>query len=42
MIWLGPLQWEGQHALVYSCSPYLDRLKVQAFAYFMERRPAAV
>lgn len=42
VIWLGPLQWDGQHAPVYSCKPCLDRLKAQALAYSMERRPTAV
>ncbi|MGW2613608.1 hypothetical protein [Streptomyces sp. NPDC001500] len=42
VIWLGPLQWDGQHAPVHACEPCLDRLKGQALAYFMERRPAAV
>jgi len=42
LIWLGPLQWDGQHAPVYVFEPCLDRLKAQALACFMERRPAAV
>ncbi|WTJ12278.1 hypothetical protein OID55_18625 [Streptomyces sp. NBC_00715] len=42
VIWLGPLQWDGQRAPVYVCEPCLDRLKAQALDYFMERRPAAV
>ncbi len=32
VIWLGPLQWDGQHAPVYSCKPCLDRLKAHALA----------
>lgn len=42
VIWLGPLQWDGQHAPVHACEPCLDRLKAQALAYFKERRPASV
>ncbi|WP_435601416.1 hypothetical protein [Streptomyces sp. C10-9-1] len=41
MIWLGPVQWDGQHAPFYACEPCLDRLQAQALAYFMERRPAS-
>ncbi|AZQ40037.1 hypothetical protein EJ357_47150 [Streptomyces cyaneochromogenes] len=40
VIYLGPVQWDGQHAPFYACEPCLDRLKAQAFAYFMDRRPA--
>ncbi|WP_338117283.1 hypothetical protein [Streptomyces viridochromogenes] len=42
VIWLGPLQWDGRPAPVYSCKPCLDRLKARALAYFMQRRPVAV
>ena len=42
VIWLGPLQRDGQHDPVYVCQPCLDSLKAQALAYFMERRPTAV
>lgn len=41
VIWLGPVQWDGQHAPFYACEPCLDRLQAQALAYFMERRPAS-
>ena len=41
VIWLGPVQWDGQHAPFYACEPCLDRLKAQALAYFMERRPTS-
>jgi hypothetical protein len=36
-----PVQWDGQHAPLYACEPCLDRLKAQALAYFMERRPTS-
>lgn len=39
--WLGLVQRAGQHAPFYACEPSLDRLKAQAPAYFMERRPAS-
>lgn len=41
VIWLGPVQWDGQHAPFYACEPCLARLKAQALAYFMERRPTS-
>jgi hypothetical protein len=41
VIWLGPVQWDGQHAPFYACGPCLDGLKAQALAYFGERRPAS-
>ena len=41
VIWLGPVQWDGQHAPFYACEPCLDRLHAQALAYFMERRLAS-
>lgn len=41
VIWLGPVQWGGQHAPFHACEPCLDRLKARALAYFMERRPAS-
>lgn len=40
VIWLGPVQWDGQHAPFYACEPCLDRLKARALAYVMNRRPA--
>ncbi|AZM61079.1 MULTISPECIES: hypothetical protein [Streptomyces] len=40
VVWLGPLQWDGQHAPVYACEDDLNRLKAQALAYFMQRQPA--
>ncbi|WP_406501189.1 hypothetical protein [Streptomyces sp. NBC_00500] len=42
MIWLGPVQWDGQHAPFMVCEGCLDRLKRQANAYFRQRQPAAV
>lgn len=39
VIWLGPVQWDGQHAPFYACEPCLNRLKRQANAYFMQRQP---
>ncbi|MEU6406317.1 hypothetical protein [Streptomyces sp. NPDC046985] len=35
VIWLGPVQWDGQHAPFCACEPCLERLKAQALAYFM-------
>ncbi|WP_432198886.1 hypothetical protein [Streptomyces sp. bgisy027] len=40
VIWLGPVQWDGQHAPFMACEPCLDRLKRQALAYFMAHQPA--
>jgi hypothetical protein len=40
VIWLGPVQWDGQHAPFMVCKGCLDRLKRQANAYFMQRQPA--
>ncbi|WP_325052006.1 hypothetical protein [Streptomyces triticagri] len=42
VLWLGPLQWDGQHAPVYACSPCLARIQAQATRYFYQRRPAVV
>ncbi|WP_330306228.1 MULTISPECIES: hypothetical protein [unclassified Streptomyces] len=42
MIWLGPVQWDGQHAPFMACEGCLDRLKRQANAYFIQRQPAAI
>ncbi|WP_330309904.1 MULTISPECIES: hypothetical protein [unclassified Streptomyces] len=42
VIWLGPVQWDGQHAPFMVCEGCLDRLKRQANAYFRQRQPAAV
>ncbi|WP_405893652.1 hypothetical protein OG272_15515 [Streptomyces sp. NBC_00104] len=39
VIWLGPLQWDGQHAPVFTCEPCLNRIKTQALAYFLARQP---
>ncbi|MDX3298566.1 hypothetical protein PV569_33435 [Streptomyces scabiei] len=41
VIWLGPVQWDGQHAPLMACEPCLDRLKAQAERYFVQREPAA-
>lgn len=40
VIWLGPVQWDGQHAPFMACDPCLDRLKAQAEQYFVQRVPA--
>lgn len=40
VIWLGPVQWDGQHAPFMACGDCLTRLKAQALAYFMQRQPA--
>ncbi len=34
VIWLGPVQWGGQHAPLYACEQSLNRLRLQALAYF--------
>ncbi|MDX3672678.1 hypothetical protein [Streptomyces europaeiscabiei] len=41
VIWLGPVQWDGQHAPLMTCEPCLDRLKEKAERYFVQREPAA-
>ncbi|MEH0577961.1 hypothetical protein QBA54_26570 [Streptomyces sp. B21-108] len=41
VIWLGRCSGTGSTHPFYACEPCLDRLKAQAFAYFMERRPAS-
>ena len=40
MIWLGPVQWDGQHAPFMACADCLARLQRQALTYFMQRQPA--
>ncbi|WP_411152953.1 hypothetical protein [Streptomyces sp. A30] len=40
VIWLGPVQWDGQHAPFMACGDCLARLKRQANAYFMQHQPA--
>jgi hypothetical protein len=40
VIWLGPVQWDGQHAPFMCCGDCLARLKKQALDYFMQRQPA--
>ncbi|MDX2758377.1 hypothetical protein [Streptomyces europaeiscabiei] len=40
VIWLGPVQWDGQHAPFMACEPCLNRLKAQAEKYFIQREPA--
>jgi hypothetical protein len=40
VLYLGPVQVDGQHAPFYACEPCVDRLTRRALAYFMERRPA--
>jgi len=42
VIYLGPVQWDGQHAPFMACSECLDRLQRQAVEYFMQRRPVGV
>ncbi|MEV6588148.1 hypothetical protein [Streptomyces acidicola] len=42
VVWLGPLQWDGQHAPFMACEDCLNRLKGQAIAYFLQRRTASV
>jgi hypothetical protein len=41
VIWLGPVQRDGQHAPFYACVPCLNRLKRQANACFLQWRPTA-
>lgn len=38
VIWLGPVQWDGQHAPFHACEPCLDRLKKQALSYWSRRQ----
>ncbi|MBA2807696.1 MULTISPECIES: hypothetical protein [Streptomyces] len=40
VIWLGPVQWDGEQAPFFACEPCLDRLKARALASFMQRQPA--
>ena len=40
VIWLGPVQGDGQHAPFMACADCLARLKAQALAYFMGRQPS--
>ncbi|MGW2724887.1 hypothetical protein [Streptomyces sp. NPDC001492] len=39
VIWLGPVQWDGQHAPFMACADCLARLKAQALTHFMQRQP---
>jgi hypothetical protein len=39
--WLGPVQWDGQHAPLMTCGPCLTRLQAQAQQHFINRQPAA-
>ncbi|WP_328426068.1 hypothetical protein [Streptomyces sp. NBC_00443] len=41
VLFLGPVQWDGQHAPFFACDDCLGRLMRQANSYFMQRRPAA-
>ncbi|MCI3277669.1 hypothetical protein [Streptomyces cylindrosporus] len=41
VIYLGPVQWDGQHAPSHACSDCLARLMRQATTYFRQRQPAA-
>lgn len=40
VVYLGPVQWDGQHAPFMACENCLSRLMAQAVAYFMQRQPA--
>ena len=40
VIWLGPVQWDGQHASFYACEDCLERLVAQARAHFLHKSPA--
>ncbi|MFH8500664.1 hypothetical protein [Streptomyces coeruleorubidus] len=42
VIWLGPVQWDGQHAPFFACEECLERLMRQARAYFLARKPLGV
>ncbi|MEU3092359.1 hypothetical protein ACWCQ0_31295 [Streptomyces massasporeus] len=42
VIWLGPVQWDGQHAPFLACEECLERLMRQARAYFLARQPLGV
>ncbi|MEH0433885.1 hypothetical protein QBB34_47840 [Streptomyces stelliscabiei] len=39
--WLGPVQWDGQHAPFMTCGPRLSRLQAQAEEHFINRQPTA-
>lgn len=39
VIYLGPIQWDGQHAPLHACEDCLVRLMHQATSYFVERHP---
>ncbi|MDX2836603.1 hypothetical protein ACH3XX_29790 [Streptomyces scabiei] len=34
VIWLGPVQWDGQHAPFMACEDCLNRIKAQALTHF--------
>ncbi|MDQ1019000.1 hypothetical protein [Streptomyces afghaniensis] len=36
--WVGPIQWDGQHAPLYLCEPCLTAAERKAHRYFMQRR----
>lgn len=40
VLWLGPLQWEGQHAPLYACEPCIHRLEQRVHAYLLQKRAA--
>ncbi|MEV7004636.1 hypothetical protein AB0N62_44705 [Streptomyces sp. NPDC093982] len=40
VLYLGPVQWDGQHAPFHACDDCLTRLQRQAMAYFLARPPA--
>ncbi|MEU3044639.1 hypothetical protein ABZ700_27615 [Streptomyces diastaticus] len=40
VLWLGPLQEDGQTAPLYACGPCVDRLRARAAAYHAARDEA--
>ncbi|NEB75978.1 hypothetical protein G3I40_12210 [Streptomyces sp. SID14478] len=42
VVWLGPVQWGGQHAPLYSCAPCLRRLETKAAHYLLTRKSSHI
>lgn len=38
VLWLGPVQWEGQHAPLHACESCIHRLEAKAISYFLDPR----
>jgi hypothetical protein len=39
VLWVGPAQWEGQHAPIYLCETCLAAVQRKIRSYFLHRRP---